>query len=244
MRAFWAVLAGLSGSVVGFFALGLIGLLGAGDPGANTSGGAEMQAMMAAAPFGGVVGAIAGLYLALRNGGPGGKPGSPKAASQPLIAILIVGAVLLAVYFSQFHHSFAPQFSGDAGKPLVKFEIRVPAESIHEDEGFTAKAELRSGEQQVEPRFGLQQRSDGEFTVLSGEFEIPNRAAGRVIAFWPSYKIFVTFGLPAAADPEAETAYGQWRKAKAVELYESSFIEVYPLTPQEASIRTQIVWVD
>lgn len=244
MRAFWAVLTGLSGSVVGFFVLGLIGLLGAGDPGANTSGGAEMQAVMALAPVGGVIGAIAGLYLALRKGGSGGKAGSLKAAIQPLIAIVIVGAVLLAVYFSQFHHSFAPQFSTDAGTPLVKFEIRVPAKSLHEDEGFKAKAELRSGEQQVEPRFELQRRSDGEFTVLSGEFEIPNRAAGRTIAFWPSYKIYVTFGLPAAADPEAEAAFGKWRQAKAIELYESAFIEVYPLTLPEASIRTQMVWMD
>ncbi len=242
MRALWAVLAGLSGSVLGFLALGLIGLLGAGDPGANTSGGAEMQAMMAVAPIGGVIGAIAGLYLVLRRGRTGGKAGSLNAAIQPLIAILIVGAVLLAVYFSQFHQSFAPQFSAEAGTPLLKFEIRIPTKAIHEDEGFEVKSELRSGEVQRDPRFIMQRRSDGEFTVFAGEFEIPNRVSGRTIAFWPSYKIFVTFDLPIAAHPQAETEFGDWRKAEAVELYESSFIEVYPLTLQEASIRTRVVW--
>ena len=272
MRALVAILAGLACGAGGYILTAVVAfvLFGPGSGGGD-SGGFAMGVMFAIAPIGAVIGAFAGLFLVLarrnrksvtpapdlpdaeaeprgtQDGVTGGHAASAATGAprrfgvQGAIAVGVMAAIVAGIYFALFYEYVPPQFGAYQRKPELIFEVSVPSKAVVEDRFFTARGELRSWEHLLAPRGGLSRRADAERTVFSGTVQLWNKVDDRKIWFRPAQSVFVEFDLPIAAVPEHETEFGAWRPADTVEIGQGDD-ETYRLKPEEAMIRTRVVW--
>ncbi len=266
MRALLAVFFSLLGAVAGYLAAFLLGypLLVALE-GRDMNGGIAMGVAVGLGPLCAVIGAIGALLLTLRILKPKAKPALPvpddpieavdqvlltgdpsKKQSmfdtQALVAVGLVVVLIATVWIWLFDDGAPPHFPVNGPRPVMQFELRVPASAIIEDDRFRIRAELRSWEHSISARRDLQRTNgaNGE-TVLGGSVELHDKVAARSLQVWLSPLAMLEFNLNYAEVPDAEDAFGEWRPVDRIHSSRDGTTDEHP-ADAGYYIRTRMTW--
>lgn len=161
--------------------------------------------------------------------------------TQALIAIAIVGVALFAGWKWLFDDGAPPHFPVHGAKPVMEFELKVPTSAIVESDFFRVRTELRSWHHSISPNRRVE-RDDGQdgMTLITGAVELSNKIDQRSLQVWLSDKSMLEFDLSYAKVPDAEEAFGPWRRVSRIEYYQEGRIDDNP--SDEFFLRTRMTW--
>jgi len=232
-----AFLGGLLGAVTAFFGYFIFAeLIGVPDfEGARSTG-----ATYVIAPVGAIVGAILGCFfvLRLRREKTGGL-----ISRQGMIAFGVVLALVSGLYLHFFWQPPAPMFSVLRPKPVLSYEIRVPAQQIEVENIEGLKSVLRTHQAFLGQNGKVKHYKDGDNVILSAEHTMYYRVPDRALEMWLAPEKLLIFNLPIADIPEPSDTYSDWRRVDHVRKhFHSEDIEV--AGGHNVFIRTKVRWDD
>jgi hypothetical protein len=209
MRVFLAILGGLVGAAVAYAVTAFAALVIGSYVGAsNFEGQAATTAFFGFGPVGGLVGLVAGIWLALRAGSPErnfGAIAKPAIGAFAAIALLIAGAF---AYLSTFDETV----ERNGPTPLAEFEIRLPA-GVPAPARQGLRITLDTGRNQTDVSLHTDwMRQDGARAVLVGSVPLYVNTTERIIVLRSSGRPDYLFKLKLAGDPTGSAALGPWQK--------------------------------
>ena len=230
-----AIVGGLVGAVTAFFGYSVIAeLIGVPD----FEGARSVGAALVIAPVGAIVGAILGCFavLRLRREKTGGL-----LSQQGLIAAGVVLASVAGLYLYFFWQPPAPLFSALRPKPVLNYEIRVPAKQIDAENIEDIKVVLRTHRAFLVQNGKVEHYTEGDNVVLSAQHTMYYRVSDRALEMWLAPEKLLIFNLPIPEIPEPSDTYSDWRRVDHVRRhYHGEDIEV--AGGYDIFIRTKVRW--
>lgn len=159
---------------------------------------------------------------------------------QPMAAVIIVLAIIIGIYQYLFYDPYPDNYGSGPNKPILFFEVSIPAKAVREDDFFKVRTELRSWEHVFSPRGKVARREEGENVVLTGSISMYNKVDDRRFWLYPSPKVFVEFELDIAAVPENQREFTTWSEPDLIEIHSGGEI-AYPLKKSEVKLRYRTV---
>ena len=216
MSIFRAVIGGIVGVLIGYFAFAFLSSVVMGWYGVSDfEGGRGMAAAFVFGPLGGLLGLAGGIWLGLRRGGaqPVGK--TLGRAGIALLAIVALTAGGLAIYYYSTPH----RLEYDQAGASLEFELRAPANFALPDDPYKIEVSLDTDLNQQPATWldpALQQEGDRQ--VLAGTVELYYRTSSRLLVFrFPDGRDRI-FRLDLAAKPDPEAGWSDWRTVDFVGL--------------------------
>ena len=206
-----ALFGGVLGAVVGFLGYALIGeALGV----SNFEGGLATGAALFAAPVGAVAGAVLGCLAVMRL--RRGKSRKPM-GWQGWAALGLTGAGLVGLYLYLFYEPPAPTFRAGVPKPVLHYEIRLPAEMVDVSDISSLRTQLKTYQTYMYPDDVLTHRVDGDEVILSARHTLSYAIEDRGLELWlnqsdnqADYRLLM-FDLPIGKVPEPSEDFSDWR---------------------------------
>jgi hypothetical protein len=193
--------------------IGLSALLGVVD----RDGGLAMMAFFGLGPFAGLIGLIAGVWLALRHS----NRRSLAALATHVAATLLIVAALSAVTAGMFWID-RPYVASNALPPSLVFEIKLPKGAsapalVSQAEAYARRSpfELQTSENTMSAEIESVREEDGRFTV-SGRVEMYYRTRERLLVLKQSSGDIV-FEVKLGATPEHSDQFSSWQQPTPVE---------------------------
>ena len=211
-----AVIGGIAGLLIGYFAAAFLSSIVMGWYGVSDfEGGRGMAAAFGFGPLGGLLGLAGGIWLGLRRGGaqPIGK--ALGRAGIALLAIVALAAGGLALYYYSIPH----RLEYDQAGASLEFELRAPAGFALPDDPYKIEVTLDTDlNQQPASWLDPARRQEGDRQVLSGTVELYYRTSSRLLVFrFPDGRDRI-FRLGLAAKPDPEDGWSDWRPVDFVGL--------------------------
>jgi hypothetical protein len=213
MRIILAILAGLFGAAAGWAAIAFAALVISGYLGmSDFEGEREMTAFFGFGPVGGLIGLVAGIWLAVRYGG--GQRSFGVLAKRSAIALGVI--VLLAAGVLGYLSTFDEVVDRNGPTPLAEFEIRLPAGvPAPAREGF--RIVLDTDKSQTDASLHTDWlRQDGDRAVLIGSLPLYVNTTQRIIVLISAGRPDYLFKLNLAGDPQGSPDMGRWQKVDYV----------------------------
>jgi hypothetical protein len=187
--------------------LGVSTVLGVAD----RDGGLAMMAFFGIGPFAGLVGLIAGVWLALRR-----VNGTGLAALTAHVAVtLLIGAALSAATAGVFWIN-RPYVASNALPPSLRFEIKFPRGAsapalVSQAEAYARRSpiELQTSENTMSAEIEAVREEDGR-SVVSGRVAMYYRTRERFIVLKQSSSD-VLFEIKLGATPEHSEEFSAWQ---------------------------------
>jgi hypothetical protein len=211
-----AVIGGIVGLLIGYFALAFLSSVVMGWYGVSDfEGGRGMAAAFVFGPLGGLLGLVGGIWLGLRRGGaqPAGK--TLGRAGIALLAIVALAAGGLAIYYNSIPH----RLEYDQAGASLEFELRAPAGFALPDDPYKIEVRLDT-DLNRQPAVWLDPalRQDGDWQVLAGTVELYYRTSSRLLVFRVPDGRDRIFRLGLAAKPDPEAGWSDWHAVDFVGL--------------------------
>lgn len=209
MSVLHAVVGGIVGLLVGYFAAALLSNVVMGWQGVSDfEGGRGMAAAFGFGPLGGLLGLAGGLWLGLRRGGGQAIGKALGRAGIAVLAIVAIAAGGLTIYYYSIPH----RLEYDQAGASLEFELRVPAAFVLPDDSGAVEVTLDTDlDQQPATWLDPAKRLDGGWQVLSGTVELYYRTSSRLLVLRLPDGRDRIFRLGLAAKPDPESGWSDWR---------------------------------
>lgn len=239
MTAFLASLAGLFGAVLGYgLATALSYPILVAVEGRDMEGGLAMGAALVIGPIGAITGAVLGVWLVLRARRD--RPGE-SLGKQGLVAFGVMVALFAGLYGYLFHEPAAPSFGAHEPKPILAFELRVPAGAVLDDGTFVPWAQVATYNTFIRTSGRMTMRRDGDTAYFTAKVPLYFKIDTRRLEVWLGRHTLYGFDLPIAKVPAAEARFGDWRRVNRIEYRREGRTVTDP--PDAAFfIRTRVIW--
>jgi hypothetical protein len=213
-----AAIAGIFGMAAGWVAVAVVIIgLGSALGVAGGDGGFAMTAFFAAGPFGGFIGLVAGVWLALRRYGVGGIT--------PLIVHVIVSLAAAGVLSAAVAGVFwmnRPYVATNGLPPSLIFEIRLPRDAVvpalvSRAEAYARRSpiELQTSENTMSAEIESISAADGR-PLVTGRVEMHYRTRKRLLVLkQPAGD--VVFEVDLGATPRQTSGFGPWQPPLSVQ---------------------------
>ena len=206
-----ALLAGIAGTLIGYFGAAAIGAaLAAAFRMSSFEGASGYFVAFVAGPIGAIAGLVLGMYLVLRF--YGGITGFPALAGR--MALIVAAIASLATGAIMLRLATLDPFINQA-KPQLLFELRFPA-GFSPDKAAKAGVELQSGDSNSPARFDSDATLAGGRLVRRGSAEIFRRASNRLLTLRIPGEPDRLFRLAIKPVPEHADALGTWQRTDLV----------------------------
>jgi hypothetical protein len=204
-----SILAGIAGAAAGWMAAAAGGMLIMGLAGVSDFEGARaMGSFFVIGPIGGILGLIAGIWLALRFTGRPRRLGALAGHS----AIVLVTIAVLVAGFDLFMTLTDDVLVRNGPAPHVEFEIRLPASAAAPARN-AVEIRLDTDKNQAEGTLNKDWlRHDGDRAVLIGRVNIYFRTSQRVLVLKLAGQPDRLFMLKLAANPAKAHKLGNWQR--------------------------------
>lgn len=207
-----AVIAGVLGMAAGWIlvaaaVIGLGSVLGVTD----RDGGLAMMAFFFAGPLGGVIGLVAGVWLALSRSGTRGIAALTAHVIASLAAVGALSAAVAGVFWM-----IRPLVAPNALPPSLMFEIRLPVDAVvpplvNRAEAYARRSqvELHTSENTMSAEIHEVRTAAGR-PVVAGRVEMHYRTRERLLVLkQPSGD--VVFQINLGATPRHSPEFGPWQ---------------------------------
>jgi hypothetical protein len=211
-----AVLGGIFGVLVGYFAAAFLSAIVMGWFGVSDfEGGRGMAAVFGFGPLGGLMGLAGGIWLGLRRGGTQSAGKALVRAGIALLAIVAIAAGGLAIYYYSIPH----RLEYDQAGASLEFELSAPPD-------FALPADPQAMEVTLDTDLNQQPATwldpvkwlDGDRQVLSGTVELYYRTSSRLLVLRLPDGRDRIFRLGLAAKPDPGGGWSEWRTVDFVGL--------------------------
>jgi hypothetical protein len=202
-----AFLAGAAGAVLGWLLTGFAASYFAGLAGvSDMEGGRAMVSFLGIAPFGGLAGLLAGVWLVLRY--QGGYRGFAGLAGR---GAAVVAALAVATGLGLWAYSLSSDVLVTNGPaPQLLFEIRFPPNAVLPAKLEGVRVDLDTDKNTM-PAGYLRQASDGGREVLSGAIELYFRTSHRIVMLRLAGQPDRLFVLKLDGNPGGTPDFGAWQ---------------------------------
>lgn len=212
MTTFIAILGGLIGAALGWIAAAALALFLSSTYGVSDFEGARaMGAIFFVGPMGGLVGLIAGVWLALRLRTGQAVGGKALALRVPVVLAAISGLVAAVIGVLYW---YSPILNPNGASPRLAFEIRLPPGVAPPATGLDVS--LFTERNTMPATLAGLQRRDGDRLVLSGDVELTYRSSWRLLEFKMPDKPEQIFVLRLSARPGHDRAFRDWEHVSSV----------------------------
>lgn len=212
MTTFIAVLGGLIGAVLGWIAATAAALFLSGYYGVSDFEGARaMGSIFFFGPAGGLVGLIAGVWLALRLRAGQAVGGKALALRIPVVLAALSGLVAAVIGILYW---YSPILNPNGASPRLAFEIRLPPGVTPPATGLDVS--LFTEPNSMPATLAETQRRDGDRIVLSGEVELAYRSPWRILELEMPGTPKQIFVLRLSARPGHDRAFRDWEHVSSV----------------------------
>ncbi len=234
-----ATVAGIIGAALGWvaaaaLAIGLGGIFGESD----FEGALGMQAVFGIGPIGGVIGLVAGIWLALRKGG---HTRAGTIAWRFPIVVAAIACIAAGAFWYAYETRPLLASSGNAA-PRLEFEIRLPPGVEFAAPAEAIRIELSTEQNHMPGRIRDKAAwKDGDRTVATGSVELAYRSGWRLLELKtePGQPARI-FDLKLPARPRHMKDFGPWRR---VDLLAQGDQQPQPAGPAEAyELRSRVVY--
>jgi hypothetical protein len=178
---------------------------------ADRDGGLAMTAFFVIGPFAGLIGLIAGVWLALRRYNRRGLAGLAAHVAVTLLIVAALSAATAGVFWIN-----RPYVASNALPPSLKFEIKLPKGAsapalVSQAEAYARRSpvELQTSENTMSAEIESVREEDGRF-VVSGRVEMYYRTRERLLVLKQSSGD-VVFGIKLGATPEHSDQFSAWQ---------------------------------
>jgi MFS family permease len=206
-----AILAGIAGAAIGWFASAMAALVLGGMSGmSDFEGGRAMFAFLGIGPIGGLIGLIAGILLALRYHGKFTGFGNLAGRGVMVlvaIATLVAGGILIRLYT-------LPDL--DHPLPRIVFEIRLPPDA-KSPEKKAVKITLDTDKNQTDALLETKWLTqDGGRQVLHGFVDLYKRTTNRLLVLKIAGEPDRLFTVKLWGNPGANPVFTEWEQVEYI----------------------------
>jgi hypothetical protein len=184
---------------------------------ADREGGLAMMAFFGVGPFAGLIGLIAGVWLALRRYN---RRGLAALAAHVAVTLLIVAALAAATAGAFWINR--PYVASNALPPSLMFEIKLPRGTsapalVSQAEAYARRSpiELQTSENTMSAEIDAVREEDGR-SVVSGRVEMYYRTRERFLVLKQSSGD-VVFEIKLGATPEHSDQFSGWQPPIPIE---------------------------